>query len=164
RRHTIFSRDWSSDVCSSDLTRDAIETKLSGRYGFKRFLWDGHQSTLEVNNRNYYISSELISFSGIESEWPLFFTYLYISAVFENNASKAKFYRKKIEHLMVIKDGIGLIPELYYVPKALVEAEKEHPRSQERLPNENIPLVWAQSLFLTGLLLEEELINHCDLD
>ncbi|MGN0921199.1 MAG: glycoside hydrolase family 15 protein [Cellvibrio sp.] len=145
-------------------TREAIETKLSGRYGYKRFLWDGHQSSLEVNNRNYYISSELISFSEIESEWPLFFTYLYISAVFEGNASKAKYFRKKIERLMVIKDGVGLIPELYYVPKHLVEAEKENPRSQERLPNENIPLVWAQSLFITGLLLEEELINHCDLD
>src|SRR5690606_40962722 len=25
RRHTRFSRDWSSDVCSSDLLRDAVD-------------------------------------------------------------------------------------------------------------------------------------------
>src|SRR5256884_3818572 len=28
RRHTRCSRDWSSDVCSSDLTHDAIELQL----------------------------------------------------------------------------------------------------------------------------------------
>src|SRR5690606_30115125 len=31
RRHTRFSRDWSSDVCSSDLTRIAIEEELEAR-------------------------------------------------------------------------------------------------------------------------------------
>src|SRR5690606_40467747 len=28
-RHTRFSRDWSSDVCSSDLVQDAVECGLS---------------------------------------------------------------------------------------------------------------------------------------
>src|SRR5690606_40235443 len=28
RRHTRFSRDWSSDVCSSDLTEEGIEIDL----------------------------------------------------------------------------------------------------------------------------------------
>lgn len=146
------------------LTRDTIINKLAGNYGLKRFLWDGHQSAIEANNRNYYMNSELISFAGIESEWPLFFTFLYISSVFDENASKAKYYRKKIESLMVFRDGAGLIPELYYVPKQSVQAEKKAPHTQERLPNENIPLVWAQSLYITGLLLDEELINRNDLD
>src|SRR5690606_40514076 len=31
RRHTRFSRDWSSDVCSSDLTRGALRDVLGYR-------------------------------------------------------------------------------------------------------------------------------------
>src|SRR2546429_3713734 len=35
RRHTRCSRDWSSDVCSSDLTAfdDAVTNELRGRFG-----------------------------------------------------------------------------------------------------------------------------------
>ena len=40
------------------------------------------------------------------------------------------------------------MPELYIVPKDKIAAERENPHSQERVPNENIPLVWAQSLFI----------------
>src|SRR5690606_39861139 len=29
RRHTRFSRDWSSDVCSSDLMKDAMDAAIS---------------------------------------------------------------------------------------------------------------------------------------
>src|SRR5690606_40920466 len=32
RRHTRFSRDWSSDVCSSDLTGAGTQTNYSSRY------------------------------------------------------------------------------------------------------------------------------------
>src|SRR5690606_4123105 len=32
RRHTRFSRDWSSDVCSSDLTADGIEGLIQEMY------------------------------------------------------------------------------------------------------------------------------------
>src|SRR5690606_39777861 len=33
RRHTIFSRDWSSDVCSSDLTAYNLEPNVKGSPG-----------------------------------------------------------------------------------------------------------------------------------
>src|SRR5690606_5242938 len=99
-----------------------------------------------------------------ESEWPLFFTYLYISALFDGSEATAKHYRKKLEALMVHKDSFGLLPELYYVPKEKINAEKQNPRSQERLPNDNIPLVWAQSLYLTGLMMDEGLLRSDDLD
>src|SRR5690606_39421174 len=32
RRHTRFSRDWSSDVCSSDLLTDRVRLSFGGRY------------------------------------------------------------------------------------------------------------------------------------
>lgn len=145
-------------------TRDAILSKLGGNWGCKRFLWDGHQTPIEENSRLYYEHSELASFEHIESEWPLFYCYLYLNALFDGLETTARHYREKIESLMVYRDGIGLIPELYYLPKESVAAEKRHPRSQARLANENIPLVWAQSLFYTGLLLDEGYISTEDLD
>ncbi len=145
-------------------TRDEILNKLGGEYGCKRFLWDGHQTVVEESSRIYYERSELASFENIESEWPLFFTYLYIAALFDDNDSTAKFYREKIESVMVEKDGFGLIPELYYVPEDVIEEERKKPGSQKRVPNDNLPLVWAQSLYLTGVMLDEGLISRDDLD
>src|SRR5690606_4885660 len=145
-------------------TRDSILAKLGGNWGCKRFLWDGHQTMLEQSSRIYYEHSELANFEHIESEWPLFYTYLYISALFDGNNTTAKYYRKKLESLMVYKEGIGLLPELYYVPLENIAAEKKNPRTQTRLPNDNIPLVWAQSLYLTGLMMDEGLLRSEDLD
>lgn len=145
-------------------TRDAIMTKLGGNFGCKRFLWDGHQTVLEESSRIYYEHSELANFEHIESEWPLFYTYLYISALFDGSEATAKHYRKKLESLMVYKDGIGLLPELYYVEEENIAAEKSNPRSQPRVPNDNVPLVWAQSLYLTGLMIDEGLLRSEDLD
>ena len=145
-------------------TRDEILNKLGGTYGCKRFLWDGHQTAVEESSRIYYERSELVNFEHLESEWPLFFTYLYVNALFNGNHTTAEFYRKKIESVMVEKDGVGLIPELYYVPTEGVDAERKDPGSQERVPNENLPLVWAQSLYLTGLMMDEGLVSPEDLD
>ena len=57
-----------------------------------------------------------------------------------------------------------LVPELYIVPKNLVDAEKAKPGSQKRQPNENVPLVWAQSLYTICNLLKENLITPAELD
>ncbi|MCP8898507.1 glycoside hydrolase family 15 protein [Gilvimarinus xylanilyticus] len=145
-------------------TRDTILSKLGGDWGCKRFLWDGHQTAIEESSRLYYEHSELATFEHIESEWPLFYCFLYLNALFDELDTTANHYRRKIESLMVSKDGVGLIPELYYLPRENIAAEKKKPRSQARLPNDNIPLVWAQSLYYTGLLLDEGYIATTDLD
>ena len=145
-------------------TREEILVKLGGNYGCKRFLLDGHQSVLEDGSRMYYEHSELINFEHVESEWPLFYTYLYIDSLFSGDYPKADFFRKKLEDLMVDKDGQSLLPELYYVEKEHVEAEKKHPGSQPRVPNQNVPLIWAQSLYLVGRLLHEDLLDLDDVD
>ena len=49
-------------------------------------------------------------------------------------------------------------------PAENIEAEKLAPQSQLRLPNENIPLVWAQSLYFLGQMLSEGLIAVGDID
>jgi len=145
-------------------TRDEILSKLGGEYGCKRFLLDGHQSVLEDQSRIYYEYNELINFEHIESEWPLFFTYLYIGRLFARDWESANFYRHKLETLMIEKDGEMLLPELYYVPQESILAEKENPGSQKRIANDNLPLVWAQSLYLVGKMLDDELIRTDDLD
>jgi hypothetical protein len=57
-----------------------------------------------------------------------------------------------------------LVPELYIVPKDLVGAEKANPGSVQRIPNENLPLVWAQSLYIVGNLIKDDLLSPAELD
>ncbi len=152
------------DQALVDKTRNEILGKLAGNYGCKRFIWDGHQTVIEDESRLYYEHSELVNFENIESEWPLFYCYLYLHALFDKNKNLTRDYRNKLEELLVEKDGLKLLPELYLVPKENVAAEKAKPHSQKRIPNDNIPLVWAQSLYFTGLMLDEGCITENDLD
>lgn len=145
-------------------TQSEILSKLAGNYGCKRFLLDGHQTVLEDAHRIHYEHAELAKFENIESEWPLFYSYLFINSLFDGDDTQAAYYRNKLESLMVEKDGLKLLPELYYVPEEFVEAEKKDPGSQPRVPNDNVPLVWAQSLYTVGLLLDEGYIDPDDLD
>lgn len=141
-----------------------IATKLEGRWGAKRFLRDGHQTALEDHNRLHYEAGELGRFDGIESEWPLFFTYRYVTALLTGDAAAAADYRAKLDRLLVDLDGEPMLPELFIVPADLTEAERAEPGSQPREPNENVPLLWAQSLYVVGLLLESGLLAPADID
>jgi phosphorylase kinase alpha/beta subunit len=152
------------DPALCDRTRNTIIDKLQGRYGCKRFLRDGHQTIIEDTSRLHYEPHELQEFEHIECEWPLFFTYLLLDGVFRGDRNQVEAYQQHLESLLVEQDGLKLLPELYYVPEVSLEAERKSPHSQQRLPNENIPLVWAQSLYLLGLMLSEELISVGDLD
>ena len=145
-------------------TRDTIIELLAGNYGCKRFLLDGHQSALEDDSRLHYEPSELQKFRNIESEWPLFFCYLLLDALMRGDADEAKTWRDKLEPLFVEQDGKRLLPELYFVPHELIEAERENPGSKHRIPNENIPLTWAQSLFMLADMIQDGVINPSDID
>lgn len=145
-------------------TASLICEKLEGRYGCKRFLLDGHQTVIEDSHRQYYDPHELKQFMAIECEWPLFFCYLLLNNLFAGDTAAASGYRKKLEDLLVEQDGQQLLPELYVVPAELIGSEKANPHSQMRVPNENIPLVWAQSLFILGGLIQEGLLDGDDID
>lgn len=145
-------------------TRDKIVDKLQGRYGCKRFLRDGHQTVLEDSHRLYYEPQELRQFEHIECEWPLFFTYLWLDSLFRHDTSSIQDYEQRLQSLTVESQGSRLLPELYYVPANNVDAERAQPHSQTRLPNDNIPLVWAQSLYLLGQYLQDGLLKPGDLD
>ena len=145
-------------------TKNKIIDKLQGNYGCKRFLRDGHQTVLENADRLHYEPTELKQFEHIECEWPLFFTYLFLDGIFQGNKEQVQYYQQRLEALAVERNGGKLLPELYYIPAEKIEAERLNPRSQQRLPNENIPLVWAQSLYFLGQMLNEELIAVGDID
>ncbi len=145
-------------------TETIICNKLEGRYGCKRFLLDGHQTAIEDSHRLYYDPHELKQFMDIECEWPLFFTYLLLNNLFSGDNEAALRYRTKLEDLLVEQNGQQLLPELYAVPIDSIVAEKAHPRSQQRVPNENVPLVWAQSLFILGSLIQDGLLCCDDID
>ncbi|MBW4606166.1 MAG: glycoside hydrolase family 15 protein [Hassallia sp. WJT32-NPBG1] len=152
------------DVELRDRTLNDIINKLEGKYGCKRFLRDGHQTVLEDSHRLHYEPWELKQFEHIECEWPLFFTYLLLDGLFRGDKEQVNKYQSSLESLLFERDGLLLLPELYYVPEENVEAERLTPQSQPRLPNENIPLVWAQSLYFLGQMLSEGLLAVGDID
>lgn len=145
-------------------TRHSVIGKLQGRYGCKRFLLDGHQTVLEDSNRLHYEPHELKQFEHIESEWPLFFTYLLLDALFRHDQDTAQDYRTRLEDLAIDDTGQPLLPELFYVPLEAIEQERAQPHSQPRLANENLPLVWAQSLFYLGTMIQDGLLEITDID
>ena len=147
-----------------DLTRETIVKKLAGNYGCKRFLLDGHQSSNEDSTRLHYEPAELREFENIESEWPLFFTYLLLDAIMREDAKDIKLWQEKLKPLFVEHHGFQLLPELYIVPKELIDAEKLNPGSQVRIPNENVPLVWAQSLYLLSAMITDGILRPSDID
>lgn len=152
------------DRTFADSVRNDIISKLEGNYGLKRFLRDGHQTEAEEEGRLHYQEQELKQFEHIESEWPLFYAYLYLDAIFRDDRKQIDHYRSRIDKVLVEQEGYKLLPELYFVGKEHIEAERQNPGSQPRIPNENVPLVWAQSLFLLGSMLEDQLIRPGDLD
>jgi len=145
-------------------TINDVVNKLEGNYGCKRFLRDGHQTFIEDSHRLYYEPEELLQFENIECEWPLFYTYLLLYHLFRGNKKEAAAYREKIEKVLVEHDNNLLLPELYRVPQDLIDLERKNPNSQQREANENVPLVWAQSLFILGALIQDGMLNKSDID
>lgn len=151
------------DPALVERTRAKIRGDLGGAYGYKRFRRDGHQCVVEDVSRLHYEPEELAEFEHIECEWPLFHAYELITACCEERWEEARRWRRRLDELSVSVDGVPLLPELYYVPQAAIAAERRNPGSQPRQPNENVPLLWTQSLtwlsdlLLHGLITPEEL-------
>jgi phosphorylase kinase alpha/beta subunit len=145
-------------------TRTKIRTELGGPYGYKRFRRDGHQTVVEDHTRLHYEREELAQFEHIECEWPLFLAYELVTACCEERWSEAWSWRERLATLAVPVDGVALLPELYLVPERLIEAERRQPGSQRRIANDNVPLLWTQSLTWLGDLLLQGLLRPEDLD
>lgn len=145
-------------------TRTRILDRLAGRYGCKRFLRDGHQTAVEDGHRLHYNAGELSKFANIESEWPLFFTYLLVDAEMSEDRRSSDAWADRLAPLFQNVDGMSLLPELYIVPENGVAAEAKAPGSQNRIPNGNVPLLWAQSQWILGALMRDGLLIPEDID
>ncbi|MDP7993570.1 MAG: glycoside hydrolase family 15 protein [Synechococcus sp. SP2 MAG] len=145
-------------------TVQRIRRELGGPYGYKRFRRDGHQTVVEDVSRLHYERAELVNFEGVESEWPLFLAYEQLTACCEERWTDAHYWQERLKILQVERHGQQLYPELYLVPDSAVELERRAPGSQQRLANDNVPLLWTQSLAWLGEMLMEGLIEPADLD
>ncbi|KAK2559790.1 Phosphorylase b kinase regulatory subunit beta [Acropora cervicornis] len=156
-----------SDASLCKKAKDIVLEKLEGNYGLKRFLRDGYKCVLEDRHRRYYENRELQVFDGIECEWPFFFTYLALDALFKNEKDIADYYIKKIqEELLQHTDSGDLIPHYFFVPKIYLEAERQLPHSQIRCPgNEDGDIfLWGQSLMTIMNLLDCGLLDVNEID
>ena len=81
-----------------------------------------------------------------------------------DDAEAIAHWQKKLQPLFIEQDGNKLLPELYIVPGELIDAEKENPGSQMRIPNENVPLVWAQSLYMLSDMILDGVLYPSDID
>ena len=156
---------WSVDEADlRERTTRRIRRELAGQYGYKRFLRDGHQSAIEDSSRLHYEPEELAEFEHIESEWPLFMAYELVTACCEERWDEGREWLHRLKPLAVESDGMALYPELYWIPADRVDAERASPGSQQRVANDNLPLLWTQSLVWLGEMLLEGLIVPADLD
>ncbi|XP_066919156.1 phosphorylase b kinase regulatory subunit alpha, liver isoform-like [Clytia hemisphaerica] len=153
------------DTTIIDATKSEILGKLEGSYGCKRFLRDGHHCMNEDRHRLHYELHELSKFEKIECEWPLFFCYLLLDGIYNKNEAQVEKYSRLLERLLIqTEDGVYLLPELFYVPLEKLDAEREEPRSQQRLCGDHVPHLWTQSLFILGLLLKDGFVAAGELD
>ncbi|XP_043210749.1 probable phosphorylase b kinase regulatory subunit alpha, partial [Amphibalanus amphitrite] len=154
-----------SDAATINATRLAVEEKLLGRYGCKRFLRDGYKTVKEDPNRLYYEPWELRVFDNIECEWPLFLCLLAIDQCYQGNREAMDKHILSIEELMIkTDDGQKLVPEMYQIPPESLDAERADPGSQRRRPVGRVPFFWAQSLYVIAKLLQEGCIQESELD
>ncbi|XP_078731901.1 phosphorylase b kinase regulatory subunit beta-like isoform X3 [Lampetra fluviatilis] len=153
---------------------DKVVRKLRGRYGFRRFLRDGYRTALEEEHRRHYRPAEIKLFDGIECEFPMFYLFMVIDGVFNENQNQTQEYLALLEKVIlktsqvVMSTGHTIIPRYYHVPGEFVEGEKKEPGSQRRYPSETGHdgrlYLWGQALYVIAKLLVDGLITPQELD
>ncbi|XP_072126658.1 phosphorylase b kinase regulatory subunit alpha, skeletal muscle isoform isoform X3 [Mobula birostris] len=153
------------DIELVELTKQEIITKLQGRYGCRRFLRDGHKTPIEDPSRLYYENAELKLFENLECEWPLFWTYLILDALFNKNTEQVEEYREALHRILVVRPGgVYLLPELYAVPADKMDEEYHNPHTVSRVHMGKLPHMWGQSLYILGCLLAEGFLATGEID
>ncbi|XP_063068268.1 phosphorylase b kinase regulatory subunit alpha, liver isoform [Engraulis encrasicolus] len=148
-----------------NVTKAEIISKLQGRYGCCRFIRDGYRTPKEDPTRLHYDPAELKLFENIECEWPVFWTYLILDGIFNEDHEQVQEYREALDEVLIRgKNGIRLMPELYAVPADKVEEEYRNPHSVDRAPAGQLPHLWGQSLYILGALMAEGFLAPGEID
>ena len=157
-------------------TTEAVNSKLSGTYGYVRFLRDGYWTPIEDKNRLHYDPFELEQFDQIECHWPLFLCFQLINKVFQQYAERGNDAQISDE-ISKLEEQIGkvliydasehrlpMLPMAYAVPAGKHLQEKQQPGSVERVPVGHLPHIWGQALYIVARLLAENLITPGEID
>ncbi|OWF44218.1 Phosphorylase b kinase regulatory subunit alpha, liver isoform [Mizuhopecten yessoensis] len=153
------------DVRLISETRRRIQQQLEGKYGFCRFLRDGHKTAKEDPSRLYYEPWELQMFEKIECQWPMFFAYFLLDGLFNGNEEQVIKYRDLLDSVLKKRDdGVLMMPELYTVPADKVDEEYRNPNSQKRVAIGKLPQMWGESMLILSRLILENFLSPGELD
>ena len=153
-------------------TNDKIYRKLesNSKFGIKRysfaldssyilllsFLRDGYHTEIENKHERYYHEHDTHKFEKFECHWPMFYLYKSITASLANDKKRAWHYFEKCNELTAPnKEGVLVVPECYFIPEELFDAEREDELSQQRYAFSTIEhghFLWAQALYLVAEL------------
>jgi phosphorylase kinase alpha/beta subunit len=86
-----------------------------------------------------------------------------LDAHYREDAELAADYRRRLLALEQKSNGVGCSGALL-CSRLQRRGRKANPGSQKRVPNENVPLVWAQSLWWLAQMLDDGLLDHSDID
>ncbi|XP_052816202.1 phosphorylase b kinase regulatory subunit beta-like isoform X2 [Mya arenaria] len=149
-------------------TISKVIRKLSGVKGIKRFIRDGYKTVVEDKNRKYYRPAEIKNFDGIECEWPMFYVYLLLDRIFQNDKEGVKKYSAMLDHVMTRSNDGLLMPHYFYIPAEQVEIERMQPGRGRRYPSDAGStkgiFLWGQAVYFISQLLVKELLNINDID
>uniref|UniRef100_A0A0N5AQ64 Phosphorylase b kinase regulatory subunit n=1 Tax=Syphacia muris TaxID=451379 RepID=A0A0N5AQ64_9BILA len=153
-----------------DVTVDKCEKLLEGRYGMKRFFRDGYHTEIEDASRSYYDIHETYRFQDVESQFPMFFAYRFITAHLRGHSDLADKYWEKLSNLLVADyklDGMMVLPECYMIEEEKMDDERQKPGSQEFYPFTPAEFglhLWSNAVYLIALLLRKNLVHATDID
>jgi len=150
------------DASLVERTRAVILGRLQGPYGCKRF--PGDTQVPQPKQRTHGPAATRGESSTVEPEWPLFFAFLLMDGVMRGEPEQARYYRQRLETLLVERHGQELLPECYYLPAERMPLKQAVADKPRYLPAGNLPLLWGQSLYLLGALLQEGYIDPADID
>ena len=82
-----------------------------GNWGFKRYHRDGYGCVLEdlKKNQRFYEDGATQHFEHVESEWPVFHTFMIIDGLFKNNDSQVEKHQRLLKPLLKYTEKGGMI-------------------------------------------------------
>ena len=125
---------------------------------------------LESKNKRFYDEGIAIKFENVESEWPVFHTFMIIDGIFKNDDNQVEKHQRRLKRLLKYTEkGDPILPKYYYVPSDSILEEKAKKGSVYRFPSEegssaqNI-FMMGQAMLIISDLLTTQLLNVQELD
>jgi phosphorylase kinase alpha/beta subunit len=88
-------------------TKKNILDNLQGGWGFRRFCRDGFGCVLEPEDETFYPNGITNQFENVESEWPLFHSFMIIDGVFKSDDEQVETHQRLLKQLIRYTDKGG---------------------------------------------------------